>query len=121
MLFIVVNNFLLDFIKILEDIVEKVELMYLNYFNNLIGVVVMVDFFEEIVVFVKNYNIVVVYDFVYGGIGFDGKKLISFLEINGVKEVGIEFYIFLKIYNMVGWCVGFVVGNSEVIEVINFI
>lgn len=55
------------------------KLMYLNYLNNLIGVVVIFEFFEEIVSFVKENGICVVYDFVYGVVGFDGCKLLSFL------------------------------------------
>lgn len=118
---IAANNFLPDFTKIPEDIAEKAELMYLNYPNNPTGAVATADFFEETVAFSKNHNIVVAHDFAYGGIGFDGKKPISFLETNGAKEVGIELYTLSKTYNMAGWRVGFAVGNSEVIEAINLI
>lgn len=72
MLFIVENNFLLDYMNIDVFIVECVKLMFLNYLNNFIGVIVLKDFFDEIIYFVNKYNILVVYDFVYGVIGFDG-------------------------------------------------
>lgn len=103
MFFMVENYFLFVYEEISECVKEQVKFMFLNYLNNFIGVVVMVEFFEDIVVFVVKYDICVVYDFVYGVIGFDGKKLISFLQIFGVKEMGIEIYIFFKMYNMVGW------------------
>ncbi|AIS58749.1 pyridoxal phosphate-dependent aminotransferase [Listeria ivanovii] len=115
------NNFLPDFTKIPTDVAEKAELMYLNYPNNPTGAIATADFFEETVAFAKENNITVAHDFAYGGIGFDGKKPISFLQTPGAKEVGIELYTLSKTYNMAGWRVGFAVGNKNVIEAINLI
>ena len=59
------------------------------------------------------------HDFAYGGIGFEGKKPISFLQAEGAKEVGIEMYTLSKTYNMAGWRVGFAIGNAGIIKAIN--
>lgn len=115
------NDFLPDFNKIPEEIAKKAELMYLNYPNNPTGAVATTHFFEETVAFAKENNITIAHDFAYGGIGFDGKKPISFLETPGAKEVGIELYTLSKTYNMAGWRVGFAVGNKDVVEAINLI
>ena len=59
------------------------------------------------------------HDFAYGGIGFEGKKPISFLQAEGAKDVGIEMYTLSKTYNMAGWRVGFAIGNAGIIKAIN--
>lgn len=116
-LFLKENNFLLDLLLILVDIRKRVKFMYLNYFNNLCGVVVIKEFFEEVVKFVMENNIIVVYDVVYVVLVFDGYKLLFFLLVEGVKEVGVEIYFFFKVYNMIGWWFVFVVGNEFVVKV----
>lgn len=116
-LFLKENNFLLDLLLILVDIRKRVKFMYLNYFNNLCGVVVIKEFFEEVVKFVMENNIIVVYDAVYAVLVFDGYKLLFFLLVEGVKEVGVEIYFFFKVYNMIGWWFVFVVGNEFVVKV----
>src|SRR5699024_6888948 len=69
--------------------------------------------------FAKENQIAVLQDFAYGGIGFEGKKPISFLQTEGAKEVGIEMLSLSKMYNMAGWRVGFAVGNAEIVETLN--
>lgn len=78
-LFLEENNFLLDLVKIFVEVVKWVKFIYVNYLNNLIGVVVIFDFYEELVVWVKKYQVGVVFDFVYGVIGFDGQVLVFFM------------------------------------------
>ena len=95
--------------------------MYLNYPNNPTGATADRAFFEETVSFAKDNNITILHDFAYGAIGFDGKKPISFLEVEGAKDIGVEMYTLSKTYNMAGWRVGFAVGNSTIIEAINLI
>jgi aminotransferase len=72
--------------------------------------------YERAVEIAEKYNIVIISDFAYGAIGFDGYKPLSFLEIPHAKEVGVEFYTLSKTYNMAGWRVAFAVGNKEVIR-----
>lgn len=112
------NDFLPDYDLLPEDDKKKAKLMYLNYPNNPTGATASRSFFEETVTFAKDHKLCVVHDFAYGGIGFDGEKPLSFLQIEGAKETGIEIYTLSKTYNMAGWRVGFAAGNSSVIEAI---
>jgi len=115
------NDFLPDYHTLTADEVSRAKLMFLNYPNNPTSAIATAEFYEETVAFAKQNNIVVASDFAYGAIGFDGKRPISFLETAGAKEVGVEFYTLSKTYNMAGWRVGFALGNSQIIEMINLI
>ncbi|WP_042470640.1 pyridoxal phosphate-dependent aminotransferase [Bacillus ndiopicus] len=115
------NNFLPDYNTLGEKIKERAKLLYINYPNNPTGAIATNDFFAETVAFAKKYNIAVAHDFAYGAIGFDGKKPISFLQAEGAKDVGIEFYTLSKTFNMAGWRVGFAVGNAKIIEAIQLL
>ena len=75
-----------------------------------------IGFFERVVQFAKKNNIIVIHDNAYAELGFDGYKAPSFLQTEGAKEVGIEFYSLSKTYNMAGWRVGFAVGNKYIIK-----
>ena len=113
------KDFLPDYGELSQTDLEHSKLMFLNYPNNPTGAIASKRFFEETVSFGKKNNICVVHDFAYGAIGFDGQKPLSFLEVDGAKDVGIEIYTLSKTYNMAGWRVGFAVGNKSVIESIN--
>jgi L-glutamine---4-(methylsulfanyl)-2-oxobutanoate aminotransferase len=113
------NHFLPEYDAISESDSKEAKLMFLNYPNNPTGAVASKSFFEETVSYANKHDICVVHDFAYGGIGFDGKKPISFLETEGAKDAGIEIYTLSKTYNMAGWRVGFAVGNKSVIEAVN--
>ncbi|WP_153795511.1 aminotransferase class I/II-fold pyridoxal phosphate-dependent enzyme, partial [Paenibacillus polymyxa] len=76
---------------------------------------------EDTVEFALRNGIVVASDFAYGAIGFDGKRPVSFLQAEGAKDVGIEFYTLSKTYNMAGWRVGFALGNAKIISLINLL
>ncbi|MEH7386737.1 pyridoxal phosphate-dependent aminotransferase [Bacillus sp. JJ1521] len=115
------NAFLPDYSEIDSEKLEKAKVMFLNYPNNPTGAVATKEFFEETITFAKEHEICVVHDFAYGAIGFEGKKPISFLEMDGAKDIGIEIYTQSKTYNMAGWRVGFAVGNPSVIEALNLI
>ncbi|ALC91610.1 aminotransferase [Bacillus sp. FJAT-18017] len=115
------NQFLPDYEAFTTEQKEKAKLMYLNYPNNPTGATADHAFFEKTVRFAKENQIAVVHDFAYGAIGYNGKKPVSFLEVEGAKDVGIEMYTLSKTYNMAGWRVGFAVGNAEIIEAINLI
>lgn len=115
------NNFLPDYKKLSEDVKKRAKLMYLNYPNNPTGAIATKEFYEETIKLAKENQITVLQDFAYGAIGFDGEKPISFLQVEGAKEVGIEVYTLSKTYNMAGWRVGFAVGNAEIVEALNLI
>ncbi|RWS43859.1 pyridoxal phosphate-dependent aminotransferase [Bacillus mycoides] len=115
------NNFLPDYAKIDDSIAEHAKLMFLNYPNNPTGATASKDFFDETIHFANKHNILVVHDFAYGAIGFDGQKPVSFLQADGAKDTGIEIYTLSKTFNMAGWRIAFAVGNESVIETINLL
>ncbi|SFA77300.1 MULTISPECIES: pyridoxal phosphate-dependent aminotransferase [unclassified Bacillus (in: firmicutes)] len=110
------NEFLPDYDAISKETLRAAKLMFLNYPNNPTGAVATKGFFEKTVQLANEHDICIVHDFAYGGIGFDGEKPASFLEVEGAKDIGIEIYTLSKTYNMAGWRVGFAVGNRSVIS-----
>ncbi|MDQ0243839.1 aminotransferase [Bacillus fengqiuensis] len=115
------NQFLPNYEELPEEVKQEAKLMFLNYPNNPTGATATSAFFEKTVEMAKKHDICVVHDFAYGAIGFNGQKPISFLQIDGAKDIGIEIYTFSKTYNMAGWRVGFAIGNESVIEAINLL
>lgn len=115
------NNFLPDLSEIDEAVAKKAKLMYLNYPNNPTGAVATKEFYAEVIAWAKKYHVGIVSDFAYGAIGFDGNKPISFMEVAGAREVGIEFYTFSKTFNMAGWRLAFAVGNETMIRALNLL
>jgi len=110
------NNFLPDLDKIPSDVARQAKVMFLNYPNNPTAAVAEADFFERVVFFAKKYEVIICHDAAYTEMYFDNYKPISFLNIPGAKEVGIEFHSLSKTYNMTGWRIGFAVGNESVIK-----
>lgn len=115
------NNFLPDYKTLSDDQKKRAKLMYLNYPSNPTSATASIDFFEETIALAKENDIAIMHDFAYGGIGFDGKKPVSFLQAKGAKDVGIEMYSMSKTYNMAGWRIGFAIGNAEIIEAVNLL
>ena len=115
------NDFLPDYNTLPDEVKKRAKLMYLNYPNNPTGATATIEFFNKTVQFAKEHDITVVHDFAYGALGFDGEKPVSFLQAEGAKEVGVEFYTLSKTYNMAGWRVAFAVGNRDIIEAINLL
>ncbi len=95
---------------------ERARLLFLNYPNNPTGAVVPEGFFEKVVDFAKENEILVVHDNAYSETTYDGYVAPSFLATPGAKEVGIEVFSLSKGYNMTGWRVGAVLGNADAIE-----
>ncbi|MEE9613480.1 MAG: LL-diaminopimelate aminotransferase [Thermodesulfobacteriota bacterium] len=108
------NGFLPDLDSIGKEDLKKAKLLYLNYPNNPTGAVATVEFFEKVVEFARANDIVVVHDAAYAALSFDGKPL-SFLSIDGAKDVGVEIHSFSKAFNMTGWRLAFLVGSEKVI------
>ncbi len=92
------------------------KLVMLNYPHNPTGILATKEFFEEIVALAKKYNFMVINDFAYSRITYDGYVAPSFLETPGALDVGVEFGSFSKSYNMAGWRLGYCVGNKEMID-----
>lgn len=110
------NDWLIDLSTIPEYVAQKAKILYFNYPNNPTAATAPREFFEEIVAFARHYEILLVHDLAYAEIAFDGHKPTSLLEIPGAKDIGVEFHTMSKTYNMAGWRVGFVVGNSNIIQ-----
>ncbi|HSL50322.1 MAG TPA: alanine transaminase [Candidatus Deferrimicrobiaceae bacterium] len=94
----------------------KAKLLILSFPHNPTTACVDRDFFVKVVDFAREHHLMVVHDFAYADFTFDGYKAPSFLEIPGAKEVGVEIFSLSKSYNMPGWRVGFVCGNSKMIH-----
>ncbi|QPA32463.1 LL-diaminopimelate aminotransferase [Thermaerobacillus caldiproteolyticus] len=112
------NSFLPDLQAIPEEIAKRAALMFLNFPGNPVPALATESFFEEVIEFAKRYEIIVVSDFAYSELYYDGQKPISFLSIPGAKEVGVEMNSLSKSYNMAGCRIGYVCGNEQVIEVL---
>ncbi len=110
------NHFLPDLSSIPTQIAEKAKIMFINYPNNPTSAVADKDFFKEVVEFAKKYGIIVCHDAAYTEISFDGYVPPSILEVDGAKDVAVEFHSLSKTYNMTGWRIGFAVGNAELIS-----
>jgi aminotransferase len=115
------NHYYPDYSAISASDLQHAKLMFINYPNNPTAVNATREFYEETIRFAAQHGIVVASDFAYGTIGFDGRRPISFLELPGAKEVGVEFYTLSKSYNMAGWRVGFALGNRDIIRMIDTI
>ncbi|GLB60434.1 pyridoxal phosphate-dependent aminotransferase [Cytobacillus sp. NCCP-133] len=113
------NSFLPDYSELTNEQLDGAKIMFLNYPNNPTGAVANEEFFKETAEVGRKHGICIVHDFAYGGIGFDGKKPISFMQTDGAKDIGIEIYTLSKTYNMAGWRIGFAVGNASVISALN--
>lgn len=109
------NGFLPNLRQIDPNLARKAKLMFLNYPNNPTAAVASLAFFEEVVEFAKEYNLLICHDAAYSELAFEGYRPVSFLQAQGAKEVGIEFHSVSKTYNLAGARLGFVVGNAEVI------
>ncbi|ACK72393.1 aminotransferase class I and II [Gloeothece citriformis PCC 7424] len=110
------QNWLIDLSTIPEQVAQKAKIFYFNYPNNPTAATAPKEFFEEIVAFARHYEIMLVHDLAYAEIAFDGYEPTSLLQIPGAKEISVEFHTMSKTYNMAGWRVGFVVGNSDIIQ-----
>jgi alanine-synthesizing transaminase len=92
------------------------KLLILNYPHNPTAKVATVDLFTEVVALAKKFGFMVLHDFAYSRITFDGYVAPSFLQAPGARDVGVEFGSFSKSYNMAGWRLGYCVGNRRIIE-----
>ena len=109
------NGFLPDLKAIKAGTAKKSTLMFLNYPNNPTSAIATEEFFKSAIEFAKKNNIVICHDAAYSELAYDGYRPLSFLEIKGAKEIGVEFHSLSKTYNMTGWRIGFVCGNKDVI------
>ena len=110
------HGFKPDLERIDKGIARKAKIMFLNYPNNPTAATAEKSFFKEVVDFAHDYEIIILHDNPYSELTFDGYEAPSFLAVKGAKEICVEFGSLSKTYNMTGWRIGFVVGNSEIIK-----
>ena len=109
------NGFLPDFGRIEPRIAEQAKILWLNYPNSPTGVLASREFYRDAVAFAKQHNIILAQDAAYTEMYY-GEKPLSILEIDGARDVAIEFHSLSKTFNMTGWRVGFAAGNREIIR-----
>lgn len=110
------DNYMLKFENIPEEIAKKAKLIVVSYPLNPVCAVADDAFYKELIAFAKKYNIIVLHDNAYADIVYGRRVGKSFLEYEGAKEVGVEFYSLSKTYNMTGMRISFTVGNAEIIS-----
>ncbi len=110
------NGWLPDFSEIPAEVADRARMMWLNYPNNPTGATATAEFFDEVVAFAKQHDIVVCHDNAYSDVAYDGYVPPAFMQAAGARDVGMEFFSFSKTYNMTGWRIAWAAGNAEVIN-----
>jgi len=109
------RDFFDDLLNATKQTWPNPKILIISYPHNPTTNVVDRDFFEKIVAFCREHQIMVIHDFAYADLVFDGYEPPSFLQIPGAKEIGVEFFSLSKSYSMPGWRVGFCAGNPEIV------
>jgi LL-diaminopimelate aminotransferase len=109
------HDFLVPLGDLPADVAARTRIVYLNYPNNPTAATAPVAYLEEVVAWCREHDAVLCYDNAYSEIAFDGYRPPSIFEIDGARDVAVEFHSFSKTYNMTGWRVGWAVGNAEII------
>ena len=109
------NDFFDNLMHATRQTWPRPKVLIISYPHNPTTEVVDIEFFENIVDYAKEHDIMIVHDFAYADLAFDGYEPPSFLQVKGAKDVGVEFFSLSKSYSMPGWRVGFCVGNKEVV------
>ena len=110
------NDWLPELDAIPDDVSRSAKVMWLNYPNNPTSAVATEEDFASAITFCREKDIALLHDAAYSEVGYDGYSAGSFLQLDGSKEVGLEFHSLSKTYNMTGWRVGMAVGNAEMIQ-----
>jgi len=108
------TNFLIDLDEIPRDVLERTRILYLNYPNNPTAAIAPMDYLERVVARCRERDILLVYDNAYSELAYDGYVPPSIFEIEGAKDVAIEFHSLSKTYNMTGWRCGWAVANPAI-------
>ena len=109
------NDFFENLIHATRQTWPRPKVLIISYPHNPTTEVVDIEFFEKIVDYAKEHDIMIVHDFAYADLAFDDYVPPSFLQVKGAKDVGVEFFSLSKSYSMPGWRVGFCVGNKEIV------
>jgi len=112
------NDFLIPLEELAPDDVSRSKLLYLNYPNNPTTALAPREYLKEAVEFCHAHDLLLVYDNAYSEVAFDGYRPPSILEIEGGREVSLEFHSFSKTFNMTGWRMGWVAGDAALVGVL---
>jgi LL-diaminopimelate aminotransferase len=107
------NGFLIDLDKVPAEVLKKAKVLYLNYPNNPTAAIAPKEYLEEMVRRCKELDILLVYDNAYSELAYDGYVPPSIFEIEGARDIAIEFHSMSKTYNMTGWRCGWACGKQE--------
>ena len=110
------RNYLPDFAAIPAYLADRAKLIWLDYPNNPTGATATLEFFAEAVAFAREHDLLICHDAPYCDLTYDGYVAPSILQVEGAREVAIEFNSLSKLYNMAGWRVGMAVGNRQAAE-----
>ncbi|HKJ93711.1 MAG TPA: aminotransferase class I/II-fold pyridoxal phosphate-dependent enzyme [Longimicrobiales bacterium] len=113
------HDFLIPPAALPEDVVRRARILYLNYPNNPTAASAPRAYLEEVVAFCREHDIVLAYDNAYSEIAFDGYRPPSILEIEGARDVAIEFHSLSKTYNMTGWRIGWAAGSRALVSALS--
>jgi len=109
------RDFFEDLLTATKQTWPRPKMLIISYPHNPTTNIVDRKFFEKIVEFCTDHEMMVIHDFAYADLVFDGYKPPSFLQVRGAKEIGVEFYSLTKSFSMPGWRVGFCLGNSKMV------
>jgi len=109
------SGFLPDLTQIPADVARRAKLFYVCYPNNPTGAVATSAFYEELVRFCREHDILLVNDMAYATVSYDGFRSPTVLQVPGAKDVAIEFHSLSKMFNMTGWRLGFALGNRDAV------
>ncbi len=115
------NGFLPEISSIPKDVAQKAKLIFVNYPHNPTATVASLDFYQELIGFAREYEIVVCNDLVYSELYLENERPPSLLQVKGAKERVVEFHSLSKTFNMTGWRIGFAVGSPELIGALGVI
>ena len=108
-------DFFVELEKAIRESIPKPKMMILGFPSNPTAQCVELDFFERVVALAREHDIIVIHDLAYADIVYDGWTAPSIMQVEGARDVAVEFYTLSKSYNMAGWRVGFMVGNQELV------
>ncbi len=109
-------DFFVELEKAIRESIPKPKMMILGFPSNPTAQCVELEFFERVVALAREHNIIVIHDLAYADIVYDGWTAPSIMQVEGARDVAVEFFTLSKSYNMAGWRVGFMVGNQELVS-----
>ena len=110
------NGWLADLDAVPGDVAGNAKIIWLNYPNNPTGGTATVEYYQRAIDFARKYDVAVLHDAAYSEVVFDGYSAPSFMQVEGAREVGLEFHSLSKCFNMTGWRIAMAVGNADMIK-----